>query len=148
MAELMRGTPLRRFEDKYITEPNTGCWIWVGALNSDGYASLRIGNKIEKAHIWFFKLVHKIQKIEHGLEADHLCRLRCCVNPRHLEVVTKRINILRGFGAAALCARKTHCVRGHPLTGNNIITNKHHPRMCRACHNIHGKAYRQKKANK
>jgi hypothetical protein len=58
--------------------------------------------------------------VPRGLVLDHLCRVRNCVNPKHLEPVIERINFLRGVGASARNAKKTHCVRGHRLAGKNV----------------------------
>ena len=82
-------------------DPNSGCWIWLGFLNRFGYAK-SINSSFPKEYFghrlsWFY---HK-GKIPNGYEIDHLCSVRCCVNPNHLEVVTRIENIrrswLRGF---------------------------------------------------
>lgn len=57
--------------------------------------------------------------IPQGKQIDHLCRNHACVNPEHLDIVTQRTNLLRGFGAAGLNARKTECKNGHPFTPEN-----------------------------
>jgi hypothetical protein len=67
-----------------------------------------------------------------GLHIDHLCRVRSCVNPKHLEPVTQRVNTLRGEGRAALQLRVTHCPRGHEYTPDNIYLWRGH-RACRTC---------------
>ena len=56
--------------------------------------------------------------IPDGLQIDHLCRVRNCVNPDHLEPVTPRENTMRGYSIQAQNARKTHCIHGHPFEGN------------------------------
>lgn len=66
---------------------------------------------------------------------DHLCRNRACFNPDHLEQVTNQTNILRGEGATATNARKTHCIRGHELVGTNLIASRTNGRSCRICRN-------------
>jgi hypothetical protein len=72
--------------------------------------------------------------IPEGLTIDHLCRVRHCVNPAHLEAVSERVNILRGNGAGARNARKTHCVKGHAFTPDNLYRDYQGYRRCRRCH--------------
>jgi hypothetical protein len=66
---------------------------------------------------------------------DHICRVRSCVNPDHLDLVPNRTNILRGVGTAAIRARRTHCPKGHPLTEDNIAPDqaRRGKRSCWAC---------------
>jgi len=90
-------TPIQRFEDKYHPEPNSGCWIWLGALFPKGYGMIRWNKKVTPAHIVSYKLFRG--PIPFGLQIDHLCRVRCCVNPYHLETVTGKENVRRGLCA-------------------------------------------------
>lgn len=133
-----------RFWDKCIPEPNSGCWLWFGALESGGYGCIGIGsrklktNKIERAHrLAYMALVGDIPK---GLELDHLCRVRCCCNPSHLEPVTRQINVIRGLVPTVSSEYnrvKTHCPKGHPYDGNNLYVrpanSKTPGRDCKAC---------------
>lgn len=123
---------------KVAHEPNTGCWLWTGCL-VDGYGVVSLGNKRHKAHRASYE--HHVGPIPEGLDLDHLCRQRSCVNPAHLEPVTRRENVLRGFGACAIHARKTHCRNGHPLSGDNLYTERDGGRRCRACGNAKVRAY-------
>jgi hypothetical protein len=68
-------------------------------------------------------------------DIDHLCRNRRCVNPEHLEAVTHRENMVRGDTFAARNAAKTHCSKGHPLSGENLVNQKRGDRVCRICAN-------------
>ena len=70
------------------------CWIWQGDVGTTGYA--KIGNS-EYGHVVFYERKHG--PIPEGLELDHLCRLRCCVNPDHTEPVTHTVNVRRGLRA-------------------------------------------------
>lgn len=118
--------------DRISPEPMTGCWLWTGHITRLGYGQLKIKGKSWKAH----RLVYTRERgqIPLGMELDHLCRQRDCVNPDHLEPVTHRENILRGEGVAARCASRTHCVHGHPLSGENLmICDNGHRRRCKAC---------------
>ena len=102
-----------RFEAKYIPEPNSGCWIWLGAMVPGGYGWFWDGKKHRRVHRYSYE--HYRGSIPVGLTIDHLCRVRCCVNPWHLESVTHRENVLRGNTVAAENAKKTHCRNGHEL---------------------------------
>lgn len=82
---------------KYFREPNSGCWIWEGTVNSKGYAYTAYRGKTYRAHRLFFEL--QKGKIEKGLTLDHRCRVRCCVNPEHLSVVTQTENRRLGVRA-------------------------------------------------
>ena len=107
-----------------------GCWLWTGAL-SDGYGSFGIeGHRTKGAHRYAYETL--VGPVPSGLQLDHLCRVRNCVNPDHLEPVTQRENLLRSEGAAARNARKTHCENGHPFDDENT-SSTNGKRRCRAC---------------
>lgn len=119
-------------ERKIAPEPNTGCWLWMGKTNAAGYGIVcnRDGFIERKAHRVVYETL--CAPIPAGLQIDHLCRMRCCVNPDHMEVVTNRVNTLRGVGPTAVNARKRLCQEGHPLEGWNVIW-RGHMRTCRTC---------------
>ena len=72
--------------------------------------------------------------IPKGLTVDHTCRNRRCVNPNHMEIVTQKENNARGNSPSAINARKTHCKRGHPFSGDNLYVDPgRQSRHCRAC---------------
>lgn len=106
------------------------CWLWTGAKTPDGYGVASWDGRSARAHRVAYEL--KVGPIPAGLTIDHLCRVRHCVNPAHLEVVTGRENILRGTGPAALAVRKTHCPQGHPYDAANTHVYKG-TRRCRIC---------------
>src|SRR5258707_32147 len=106
---------LDRFSRLYIPEPNSGCWLWLGALNAAGYGRFAFNGKNSRAH----RVAYQLMKgaIPRGRHLDHLCRMPCCVNPDHLEPVTNRENVVRGYKARGL---NTHCVNGHFIDGITV----------------------------
>jgi hypothetical protein len=125
-------TALNNYEP--ITE--SGCWIWSGILYSTGYGCLWIEGKSKLAHRVFYESL--VEKIPTGLQLDHLCRVRCCVNPAHLEAVTGKENRRRGISPVGVNYRKTHCLRGHELSGHNIVIYNG-MRHCKQCNSIRSK---------
>lgn len=107
-----------------------GCWLWSAARTADGYGNIKVDGKARRAHRLAYEL--SVGEIPAGLDLDHLCRNRSCVNPDHLEPVTRRENVLRGDGLAALRAKQTHCKSGHEFTPENTYTGSG-GRSCRRC---------------
>lgn len=109
--------PLReRFDEKFIPEPNSGCWLWLGGITAGGYGVIHRGGGLpnqDMAHRVAYELY--VEPIPEGLCIDHKCRNRLCVNPQHLEPVTYGENISRGL-LSALKPKRTHCGNGHKLT--------------------------------
>jgi len=111
------------------------CWIWLGRVGDNGYG--RFGHD--------GRLVHRVSlELEHGdaiprdLTVDHLCRVRACVNPWHLQVVSRGENVLRGQTLTAANAIKTHCPQGHAYVPDNTTlrcsTSHNRPfRECKTC---------------
>jgi hypothetical protein len=126
-----RGTPTERFWIAVGQPPATGCWPWRGKMHPEGYGQISVNGRPEWAHRLAYSLL--VGRIPEGLQIDHLCRNRACVNPAHLEPVTARENTLRGEGAGARNARKTHCVRGHEFTPENTVVDARGHRSCLAC---------------
>lgn len=111
-----------------------GVWLWLGCLNRKGYAQIGLGPKVLRAHRFAFELFRG--PLSASLDIDHLCRVRCCVNPHHLEPVTHRENCKRGkLGekVTGIQKAKTHCPYGHAYTAENTYTTKAGTRQCKAC---------------
>ena len=141
-----------RIRDKFVIADD-GCWDWLSKKRPNEYASVAPEGRVygrgdrttEPAHRVVYKIL--VGDIPEGLDLDHLCRNRACVNPDHLEPVTTKVNVLRGVGACARNARKTHCPRGHTLEGDNLLLHKGgRARVCRECHRVSSLAtyYRSK----
>jgi hypothetical protein len=112
--------------------PDLGpCWIWVAAVNGNGYGQfMRESQRQTSAHIWAYETL--VGPVSTTLQLDHLCRVRRCVNPSHLEAVPASVNLLRGYGCAAQNARKTMCKHGHVFDdANTMLIPK--GRSCRRC---------------
>lgn len=114
------------------------CWIWTGGINGKGYGYTHAKNRQELAHRYSYKLLVG-EPPKRPLCFDHICRVRECVRPDHLEIVTLGENVLRGVGRTAAQKRQTHCKRGHPLSGDNLRLTHQGYRRCRACTNLKGR---------
>jgi len=104
---------------------STGCWIWTSTIDPQGYGRFHIGARgaaKRGAHRVAYELA--IGPISDGLTLDHLCRVRRCVNPAHLEAVTLKVNILRGEGAVARQVRR----RGRGLASSTTRLPSSDPR--------------------
>jgi len=120
-----------RFWSKVVT--TDGCWQWTGG-RSDGYGRFWTGTQSYRAHRWAYEQL--VGPIPADRQIDHLCRNRTCVNPAHLDIVDSRENSWRGVGPPAINGRKTHCLRGHPLSGDNLYRRPNGARGCRTCKRV------------
>lgn len=119
----MRGrpAPIERFWVKFTRDPS-GCWVWTAAVDKvTGYGKFHVASEtMGYAHRFAYETL--VGPIPDGLDIDHLCRNRACVNPAHLEPVTRQVNLLRGETLAAAhagdrdCGAATckNCRRFHP----------------------------------
>lgn len=125
------------------------CWPWMAGTDKDGYALFKIGSRKDnsrrsvRGHRWIYEKT--IGPIEDGKTIDHLCRLRRCMNTRHMEPVTSAVNTKRNARSTA-----THCKRGPPLSGDNLILRPSFPsrpwpqRACRECANAAARRHGRK----
>ncbi len=121
---------LARLEQKL--DKSGDCWLWKGAISGPGYGMISVHNSSQYVHRLMYEIA--IAPIPAGKVVDHLCRVRSCGNPAHLEVVSNRENVLRGSGISAINARKTHCKRGHEFTPANIYwSSDGRRRKCKPC---------------
>ena len=126
------------FWDKVLQLGPTSCWLWTAATRR-GYGRFKWHGRLQEAH----RVAYEVLRggIPTYLECDHLCRVRSCVNPHHLELVTRSENIRRGDGGK----RFTHCRKGHSLTEENTIIQANGDHRCRICRNTSNRACWQRK---
>lgn len=127
---------LERLMDKVVWNGDEDeCWTWEASVGSHGYGQIAVEGRPVLAHRLAYELF--VGPIPAGLDLDHLCRVRPCVNPGHLEPVTRSENLRRGDGPQILRNRqlsKTHCPQGHPYSGDNLyIAPRTGYRQCRTC---------------
>lgn len=122
---MAKPNPMERAEMLWrkFRRTESGCWEWTAKRTADGYGK---ASGIS-AHRAVYQLL--VEEVPPGMVLDHLCRNRACVNPSHLEVVTKAENNRR---ATAVRKLATHCKRGHEFTPDNTIS-KGGARACRTC---------------
>lgn len=148
-------TASEKIESKVAFEPNSGCWLWLGAVDKDGYGTVNINRWPYRAHRVSYEA--NVGRIPDGLEIDHKCSVRSCVNPAHLEPVTRAENWRRSRAPMLIeqnlgCSRGTHnkkkmsCQRGHPYNPENTFGRSGRPsRECRICKRARDRAAYAKK---
>lgn len=104
------------------------CWTWTGYIKPNGYASFYPGGGRHVGKVYAHRFSYELVNgpIPNGMEIDHTCNVRNCVNPAHLEVVTHRENLDRAKD------RRTHCPHGHEFTDENSYWWNGY-RSCRTC---------------
>ncbi len=126
-----------RFWGKALVGDPGDCWEWNAARTGPGYGAFWLSGRTQLAHRVAYEL--EVREIPEGLDIDHLCRNRGCVNPAHMEPVTRGENVLRGVGFTAENAKKTHCPSGHPYDSDNTYINGSGHRVCRECNRQRGR---------
>lgn len=121
-----------RFCEKFEINWETGCWEWQAATRF-GYGVYRHEGRTRPAHRACYEIL--VGVVPTDLDLDHLCRVRNCVNPEHLEPVTRKENIHRGLAMVngEYNRVKTHCPKGHPYSGDNLYVAANGQRACRKC---------------
>ncbi len=122
-------------EDRFLRSvviADSGCITWIGAVKPNGYGTISRKNKTIHAHRYSYE--HYVGEIPKGMQLDHLCGVRNCVNPIHLEAVSQKENLRRGSSPSAKNSRRSHCIHGHLLSGDNLyIRLGRGGRMCKTC---------------
>ena len=150
---------LRRVD---TTDPGK-CWIWQGTPGPKGYGSVNRGTRSEGT-VYIHRAIYEalVGPLNSADQLDHVCHTealtagtcaggptcvhRRCVNPAHLEPVSGHENLLRGNTLPGINARKTHCTRGHPYSGENLIRRSNGKRECRACRRIYRQQSQERRA--
>ena len=124
----------QRFAQKYEVDPKTGCWLWTAARMHNGYAQFR-WSAAKNGYGHRFAYEHFVGPVPEKHQLHHICEVRHCVNPEHLVAVLPKKHQLELSPASPAYqnARKTHCKRGHPLSGENLHVYNGH-RRCQTCY--------------
>ncbi len=126
-----------RFWNKVTIAPS-GCWLWTSTKVAKGYGRFALREQGRRRAVYAHRYAYEtlIGPIPAGLQSDHLCRVRACVNPSHIEPVTGSINCLRGnpWGRG-----RTHCPQGHPYDETNTYITPQGYRHCRECNYVRQK---------
>lgn len=137
---------LDRIWAKTRLNAETGCWEWTGKTNERGYGYIQIGRQSRRAHRVAYEAF--LGEVPDGLVLDHLCRVRNCMNPAHLEPVSHAENVRRGEAPSRRSWKlnpRSHCPQGHPYDEANAYIRPNGRRMCRACAQARKRRYRQEK---
>lgn len=144
VRRMPRTSLIARFEAK-IQKTDT-CWIWIGARAPNGYGQIVVSGprRVLLAHRLSYQTY--VGPIPDGLVIDHLCRVRACVRPDHLEPVTVGENSARGMHPHQIARRAGRCTKGHALTPENSYLTKDRRRICKICAKARTAAYLVRKA--
>ena len=123
-----------------VDKTEDGCWLWTSTLDSNGYGVFSMANVKQRAHRMSYELVHG--PIAEGMQLDHLCRVRHCLNPEHLEAVTQAENVRRGLNGYAL---RELCRAGlHDISKAENVYEGAHGRQCDPCRQVSRERYRER----
>lgn len=127
-----RRNEAERFWEKVSGGDYRECWLWTAGKNRGGYGRFRGVDRQGMAHRWAYEAM--VAPIPEGLDLDHLCRTPACINPWHLEPVTRKVNLARGVGDAVkrlAAVTRTHCANGHSRAEEAVWIGTQY--RCRGC---------------
>lgn len=128
---------IERVLNRIEINPYNGCWIFTGKAGTpQGYGQVSKqceDGKTRPDYVHRVSFEHFVRPLLPGEEVDHVCKHPRCVNPDHLEAVSRHTNWERSNCPSAVNARKTHCQNGHPLSGENLLQERDGHRRCREC---------------
>jgi hypothetical protein len=135
-TSFVKGDDEARFWSHVTRLGDDECWPWTAYVDGKGYGIFKVAGENWPVHRWAYH--HFVAPVPDEMTIDHVkdkgCTRKDCVNfLAHLEVVTRAENTMRGGGAGAVNARKTHCIRGHEFTPSNTLIRKGGGRTCRTC---------------
>jgi hypothetical protein len=152
MRRIDVGTLQRRFEERTIPEPNSGCLLWIGATDSHGYGHMRVGRRllcvthIALALAGWSQSPPQLWTVPRGFDVCHSCDNPACVNVNHLFGGSHSTNIFDSVKKGRWAVTQlTHCPQGHPYTGANLHVNSRGARVCVTCNRRSQRAYRARK---
>ena len=142
----LRGAPTIERVMFRLALDDSGCWLWTGSADRCGYGTVWDGERTVNVHRVIVEHFGAAP-IPTGCSVDHLCRVRRCANPQHLEVVAIAENNARSDSPTAINARKVECLNGHELDGANLHTDpRTGRRSCRACWREASRRYKARRA--
>lgn len=128
-----------RFWNK-IASTATGCWLWGAAIARNGYGRFAYDGNMREAHRYAYRLL--VDDIPEGMEIDHTCAVRHCVNPQHLQLVSRGFNAKQGGQRRRERERaKPACKNEHPWTAETTKIQHGSRRRCGICQTENFKAY-------
>ena len=143
MAFTKNPTPAHERFDAKVKIDESGCWLWTGYIDQKGYGVFGVSAKeLWKAHRYSY--TQHVWEIPAGIQLDHLCRVRHCVNPSHLEPVTNQENTIRGNAARPKADR---CRRGHRFDEANTYICPRGKRECKTCRDAAAERHRRRMAD-
>lgn len=142
----MKTDDIDRFWSKVQVSTNKHCWLWRAGKFISGYGEFSLNNKPYLAHRVAYEIFFD-KKIPKNLELHHICKNRLCVNPDHLELVTRKEHVSKTDHSnnGENSRKKTRCPRGHLLSGSNLrkYALKLGKRSCRMCFNEQNRKYQE-----
>lgn len=132
-----------RLHRRVWIDPDTGCWVWQGNTDRNGYGRIKVEGRQDYAHRVSYRLRHG--HIPSGKEIDHLCRNRSCCCPDHLEAVLHRTNVERGFHSTLFRSDGTCAAGLHDITTPGTTYSAGRKRLCRLCRLASNRAARSRR---